>query len=123
MNSLSNGFLYLVGYGWALTECTLCAVAGNWLPFILFFLAFAVTFSVLGCLPLSDAAVDRFGAISAALLAITLIGFTVVTFGHGQMGLGLLKLVGSVIFALGALVAFTGRPHVHHAGCSHGHHH
>ena len=108
MNSMSNGFLYTLGFGWALTECCLLAVAGSFLPLILFTLAFFVVFSVLGCLNLSESTIEKFGSLVAAALALVLIIFTALTFVHGAIGLGLVKLLFAVVFAAGAVVAFTG---------------
>ena len=109
MNSMSNGFLYTLGFGWALTECCLLAVAGSFLPLILFTLAFFVVFAILGCLNLSDDKTNAFGSIVAAGLALVLIIFTVGTFTHGSIGLGLVKLLFAAIFAAGAVVAFTSK--------------
>lgn len=119
MNSLSNGFLYVVGMGWALTECCLHAVAGSWTPLILFLLLFFVMFAILGCLHLSDAAINRAGTITAVLLAVSLIFFSVETIVNGAGGLGALKLLGALIFVAGAFVALTAKKDAAHAG----HHH
>jgi len=119
MNSLSNGFLYVVGFGWALTECGLVAVAGNSVPILLFLLVFVLAFSILGCLNhLSDATVNKAGAITAGILALSLVFFSIGTIASGSLLLGTLKLAGSAIFVLAALVAFTAKGQSHAA-----HHH
>ena len=107
MNSMSNGFLYTLGFGWAMTECCLMAVAGNYLPLFLFVLSFIVIFAVLGCLNLPDSKIEKFGAIVAAVLALSLIIFTAHTFVTGAIGLGLVKLLFAIVFCGGAIVAFT----------------
>lgn len=107
MNSLSNGFLYTLGFGWALTECCLLAVAGSFMPLVLFALAFFVVFSILGCINLSDDKVNGFGKITAAGLAAILVLFTARTFGDGAIGLGLVKLFFALVFVAGAFVVFT----------------
>lgn len=109
MNSMSNGFLYTLGFGWALTECCLLAVAGSFMPLLVFTVGFFVMFAVLGCLNLSDAATNKIGSIVAALLALVLVFFTALTFAHGSVGIGLLKLVFAIIFVAGAVVAFTAK--------------
>ncbi len=119
MNSMSNGFLYTLGFGWALTECCLLAVAGSFLPLILFTLAFVVVFSVLGCIRLSDASVEKFGSITAVVLALVLVIFTAQTFVAGSIGLGLVKLVFALVFVAGAVVVFTRKS----AASGHAHHH
>lgn len=115
MNSMSNGFLYTLGFGWALTESCLLAVAGNYLPLFLFVAAFLVIFAVLGCLNLSDSKIEKFGAIAAAVLALALILFTAHTFAVGAIGLGLVKLLFAVVFTAGAILAFTGSKSSGHA--------
>lgn len=109
MNSLSNGFLYTLGFGWALTECCLLAVAGNLMPLLLITLAFFVAFTILGCLDLPDATVERFGAISAAVLAVVLVFFTAQTFATGSIGFGLIKLFFAGLFVIGAILSFSGK--------------
>lgn len=109
MNSMSNGFLYTLGFGWALIECCLLAVAGSFLPLVLFALAFVVVFSVLGCIRLSDAAVDKFGSITAVVLALVLMIFTAQTFAAGSIGMGLVKLFFALVFVAGAVVVFTSK--------------
>lgn len=106
---MSNGFLYTLGFGWALIECCLMAVAGNSLPLMLFVVAFTVVFSVLGCLNLSDSATNAFGSATAAVLALVLVIFTVQTFVAGAIGLGLFKLFFAVVFVAGAAVAFMNK--------------
>ena len=52
MNSLSLGFLYVVGVTWLLCEVCVTASGGNWTPLWLYLVGFTVMFAVLGCLPL-----------------------------------------------------------------------
>lgn len=118
MNSLSNGFLYVVGLTWAIAEVSLRAVAGNHLPILLFLLVFILAFSILGCIRLSDAAVSKAGAIFAALLALALVVFSVQTVISGEFLFGGIKLIGSGVFVLGALAAFQHKADAHAA-----HHH
>lgn len=115
MNSLSNGFLYVVGFGWALTECCLLAVAGNPTPILLFLLVFVLAFAILGCVPLSDRAVNLAGAATAALLALSLVLFSFGTLFGGAPVFGILKLLGSGLFVVGALVALTAKGHARSA--------
>lgn len=107
MNSLSNGFLYTLGFGWALTECCVLAVAGNLAPLLLLVIAFFVAFSILGCLDLPDATLERFGTISGAVLTAVLVFFTIQTFIHGSIGLGLIKLLVAALFVVGTVVTFA----------------
>jgi hypothetical protein len=118
MNSLSNGFLYVVGFGWVLAECCLVAVAGNSTPILLFLLAFVLIFSILGCLNLSDAAVNKVGALSSALLAASLVIFSIGTITAGAPVFGVLKLLAAAVFVIASLVAFTAKSDSHAA-----HHH
>ena len=107
MNSLSNGFLYTLGFCWALSECCLLAVAGSMMPLLLLVVAFFVAFTILGCLDLPDAAIERFGSITAVVLAAILVFFTIQTFAHGSIGLGLLKLAFAALFVAGAVLSLT----------------
>ncbi len=109
MNSMSNGFLYTLGFGWALAECCLVAVGGNALPLLLFVLAFLVVFAALGCLTLSDSATNTFGAATAAVLALVLLIFTANTFVAGAIGMGLIKLFFAAVFVAGAALAFLDK--------------
>ena len=118
MNSLSNGFLYVLGFAWVLTECSLHSVAGNHLPIYLFLLVFIVAFSVLGCLNLSDNAVNKFGSLVSVLLAVSLVIFSIGTITGGSVVIGILKLLASGVFVLAALVSFSAKGHTHSA-----HHH
>ena len=106
MNSLSNGFLYTLGFCWALSECCLLAVAGSMMPLLLITVAFFVAFTILGCLDLPDAAIERFGSLTAAVLAAVLVFFTIQTFVQGSVGLGLIKLAFASLFVVGAVLTF-----------------
>ena len=106
MNSLSNGFLYTLGFCWAISECCLLAVAGNLMPLALISVAFLLAFTIFGCLDLPDAAIERFGSLTAAILAAVLVLFTIQTFVHGSIGLGLIKLAFASLFVVGAVLTF-----------------
>lgn len=118
MNSLSNGFLYVLGFAWALTECSLHSVAGNHWPILLYLLVFILAFSVLGCLNLSDSAVNKFGSLISAVLAVSLVVFSILTITGGEFLIGVIKLLASGLFVLAALVSFSSKGHTHSA-----HHH
>ena len=73
MNSLTLGFFYVVGLSWLFLETSLMAGNGSWGPFWLFILGFSVMFSLLGCLPLSDKAVNKIGSIFAIIVGLILL--------------------------------------------------
>lgn len=73
MNSLSNGFFFLIGLSWLLVETCLMASDGNWTPLTLYLVGFAVMFAVLGCLPISDKAVSTAGSVIAVILGASLL--------------------------------------------------
>ena len=74
MNSLTLGFFYTVGLAWLMIEASLMAgTYGSWGPFWLFLGGFAVMFSLLGCLPLSDKAVNKVGSVFAIIVGILLL--------------------------------------------------
>ncbi|MDF1815926.1 MAG: hypothetical protein P1V20_27245 [Verrucomicrobiales bacterium] len=100
MNSLTLGFLYVLGISWALAETCIIASNGNWTPLIIFLIGFILMFSILGCAKISDAAVERWGGIFAMLLAVGLVFLTFSTAMTGAVGLAVIK----GIFALGFVV-------------------
>lgn len=106
MNSLTLGFFYIVGLSWLMVETSLMAGDGSWGPFWLFLAGFAVMFSLLGCLPLSDSAVNKVGAVfaiivGAALLLISLTGDSGVLFNS-------LKSVFAAVYLIFGIITFGG---------------
>lgn len=68
MNSLSHGFLFLVGLSWLLCEVCVGAGAGYWTPVWLFLAGFTVMFAIMGCLPVSEKAINTAGPIFTILI-------------------------------------------------------
>ncbi|MEM9016228.1 MAG: hypothetical protein AAGC68_04390 [Verrucomicrobiota bacterium] len=81
MNSLSLGFLYVCGLSWLLCEVCVAASDGNSMPLLLFVIGFTVMFAILGCLKISDRAVELAGPVFAIL-----IGLSIALFGFGSIG-------------------------------------
>lgn len=117
MNSLVLGFFFTAGMGWALCETCLIAGAGNWLPLILFLLFFIVAFSILGCLDMSDKAMNMFGSVSAVMLGAGLMVFALDSFSISK-AVGALKILGALIFLVAGLLTLIpsksgGESHSH----------
>ena len=109
MNSLTMGFLYLTGIGWALAECCVLASNGNWIPLSLFLAGFVLMFGILGCIRISKKAVDMWGTVFALLLAAGLVFFAFATWSTGASVLGVLKGIGAAGFVVaGLLTMFSG---------------
>ena len=103
MNSLSLGFLYLIGLSWLLCEVCVGASGGNWTPLWLYLIGFVVMFAILGCLPLSTKAINTAGPIFAILIGVSLILYGVDAFNSGITGAVLRCLGGIAMIALGVL--------------------
>ncbi|MEO0417116.1 MAG: hypothetical protein AAF226_19445 [Verrucomicrobiota bacterium] len=104
MNSLKMGFFYVVGWSWALCETCVIASNGNWMPLILFTIYFVLTFSILGCMPISDAAVSRAGGFLALLLGIGLVAIALGTL-KVSAGYGIMKLIFAIPFVIAGVIA------------------
>lgn len=98
MNSLSNGFFFLIGLSWLLCETCLMASDGNWTPLALYLAGFAVMFAVLGCWPLSDKAVNTAGAITAVILGASLLVVSLISLSPLKIVLAL-AFLGFGVFA------------------------
>ncbi|MEM7602008.1 MAG: hypothetical protein AAF357_11420 [Verrucomicrobiota bacterium] len=94
MNSLSLGFIYACGLSWLLCEVCVSASNGNWLPLILFVIGFTLMFAILGCLKISDKAVETAGPVFSVV-----IGLGIALYGIGSFDA---SLIGSVLRLAGA---------------------
>ena len=103
MNSLTLGFLYVCGFSWLLCEVCVSASNGFWIPIGLFVVFFTVMFSVLGCIKLSDKAVNASGPIFAILIGASIAAYGFASFGASAVG-AILRLVGgAMMIGLGAM--------------------
>ena len=119
MNSLTLGFFYVTGLSWLLAETCLMAGNGSWGPFWLFFLGFAVVFAILGCWPVSDKAVNSFGALSAIVIGIALVLISFATF-RGSFWIGSFKMIFALMFLVFSILSLlTGKKEKE--GSAHGH--
>jgi hypothetical protein len=103
MNSLSLGFLYVIGVTWLLCEVCVSASGGNWTPLWLYLIGFIVMFAVLGCLPLSTKAVEIAGPIFAILIGVSILAYGFGAFGSGFMGGAIRSVGGLALVALGVI--------------------
>ncbi len=99
MNTLTLGFLYTVGMGWALCETCVTAGTGNWLPLIGFLTVFTVFFSVVGCLEVSDKTVNTMGSAVVLLMAATLLVYAIDSRTISP-GVFVLKTISAIILAV-----------------------
>jgi hypothetical protein len=108
MNNLSHGFLFLSGLTWLLCEVCVSAGAGFWTPLWLFLIGFTVMFAIMGCLPLSERAINTAGPIFTLVIgaSIALYGFG--AFGGGFLG-GFLRLVGGLALVLLGVFSLLSR--------------
>ncbi len=103
MNSLTLGFLYVCGFSWLLCEVCVSASNGSWMPLGLFVVFFTVMFSVLGCIRLSDKAINAAGPIFAILIGLGIAAYGITAFGASGLGAVLRLLGGGMMVALGAI--------------------
>jgi len=80
MNSLSNGFFFIVALSWLLSEVCVSASAGNHLPLAIFAVGLIVMFSILGCIRLSTEMVEKAGPVFTLLL-----GGGILLYGLGSL--------------------------------------
>lgn len=108
MNSLTLGFLYVVGFSWALCETCVMASNGNSVPIVLYTIYFLLVFSILGCARVSDRAVEIWGGIFAVMLAVGLVLMAVNTISAGAMVLGAVKMVFAAGFVIAGAISLLG---------------
>ncbi len=107
MNSLSLGFVYICGLSLLLAEVCISAGNGNWTPLWLFLVLFILMFAILGCLPLSNKAIDRAGPVFSILIGVGLLGYSFGSFGAGSYLGGFLKLFAAVILVAIGLLGYA----------------
>ena len=103
MNSLTLGFLYVCGFSWLLCEVCVSASNGSWMPLGLFVVFFTVMFSVLGCIKLSDKAINAAGPILAILIGVGIAAYGITSFGASAAGAVLRLVGGAMMIALGGM--------------------
>ena len=99
MNSLSLGFVYATGLSWLLCEVCVSASNGNWLPLILYTVGFTIMFSVLGCVKISDKAVEASGPVFSVIIGVGLALYGMGSFDASLVG-SLLRLIGGAFMIL-----------------------
>ena len=116
MNSLTLGFLYVVGISWGLAETCVVASNGNYIPLWIFLAIFLLMFCVLGCAKISDRSVEVVGGLLAIALAALLVWISATTLLSGASGLGLVKMIFAIAFVIAGLISLIapgGRKHNH----------
>ncbi len=114
MNSLSLGFVYATGLSWLLCEVCVSASNGNWIPIILFSLGFVVMFAVLGCMRISDKAVETAGPVFSVVIGLGIALYGIGSFDATILGSVLRLAGGAVMVALGVVgYAVTSRKSAH----------
>jgi hypothetical protein len=108
MNSLSLGFLYVIGVTWLLCEVCVSASGGNWTPLWLYLVGFTVMFAVLGCLPLSTRAIEIAGPIFAILIGVGILAYGFSAFGSGFTG-GFIRTIGGLALVTLGVIGFSYR--------------
>lgn len=103
MNSLSLGFLYVVGVTWLLCEVCVSASGGNWTPLWFYLIGFTIMFAVLGCLPLSTRAIEIAGPIFAILIGVGILAYGFGAFGSGFVSVAIRLIGGLALVALGVI--------------------
>ncbi|MEM9280606.1 MAG: hypothetical protein AAGA96_02160 [Verrucomicrobiota bacterium] len=107
MNSLTLGFLYVCGFSWILCETCVSASNGNWIPLILFVIGFTLMFALLGCIPLSEKAVNITGPVFSILIGGSIAAYGLLAFVDGSLIGGLLRFAGAAMMVgLGAMGLF-----------------
>lgn len=103
MNSLSLGFLYVVGVTWLLCEVCVSASGGNWTPLWFYLIGFTVMFAVLGCLPLSNKAIEIAGPIFSIIIGVGILAYGFGAFGSSFIGGAIRAVGGLALIALGVI--------------------
>jgi len=108
MNTLSHGFLFLVGLTWLLCEVCVGAGAGYWTPVWLFLGGFVVMFAIMGCLPVSEKTINTAGPIFTILIGAGIAFYGFEAFGSGVLG-GVLRLFGAAALILFGVINLMAR--------------
>lgn len=108
MNSLSLGFLYLIGVAWLLCEVCVSASGGNWTPLWLYLIGFIVMFAILGCLPLKTRTVEIAGPIFSIIIGVSILAYGFGAFESGFMG-GAIRVVGGLALVALGVIGFSYR--------------
>lgn len=114
MNSLSLGFLYATGLSWLLCEVCVSASNGNWMPLILFTIGFTLMFAILGCIKISDKAVEKAGPVFSVIIGVGIALYGVGSFEASLIGSALRLIGGAFMIALGVVgYAVTAKSEAH----------
>lgn len=108
MNSLSHGFLFLVGLSWLLCEVCVGAGAGYWTPVWLYLAGFIVMFTIMGCLPVSEKTINFAGPVFTILIGAGIAYYGIEAFGSGFLGAAL-RLAGAAMLIVLGVISFAGR--------------
>lgn len=106
MNSLSHGFLFLIGLSWLLVEVCLSASNGNWTPLWIYLAGFTVMFSIMGCLPLSTKTINKAGPVFAIVIGLSIVGYSIGPLGAKMVGGFLLRFIGGGILVVLGVLSF-----------------
>jgi hypothetical protein len=106
MNSLTLGFVYVTGVSWLLCETCVSASNGNWMPLILFTIFFILMFAILGCVKISDRAVEMAGPVFSILTGLGIFMYAFASFGDSVVG-GLLRVIGAAFMIVLGVLAFS----------------
>jgi hypothetical protein len=114
MNSLSLGFVYACGLSWLLCEVCVSASNGNWIPIILYTIGFTLMFAILGCLRISDKAVETAGPVFSVVIGLGIALYGVGSFDATILGSVLRLAGGAAMIALGVVgYSVTSRQEAH----------
>ncbi|MDF2375561.1 MAG: hypothetical protein P1U81_04930 [Verrucomicrobiales bacterium] len=114
MNSLSLGFVYACGLSWLLCEVCVSASNGNWIPVILYTIGFTLMFAILGCLRISDKAVETAGPVFSVVIGLGIALYGVGSFDATILGSVLRLAGGAAMIALGVVgYSVTSRQEAH----------
>lgn len=114
MNSLSLGFFYVCGLSWLLCEVCVSASNGNWIPVILYTIGFTLMFAILGCLRISDKAVETAGPVFSVVIGLGIALYGVGSFDATILGSVLRLAGGAAMIALGVVgYSVTSRQEAH----------
>ncbi|MDF1823858.1 MAG: hypothetical protein P1U68_04400 [Verrucomicrobiales bacterium] len=103
MNSLSLGFIYACGLSWLLCDVCISASNGNWIPIIAYSIGFVIMFAVLGCLKISDKAVEAAGPVFSVVIGLGIALYGVSSLDASLLG-SLLRFAGAAaMIALGVI--------------------
>lgn len=105
MKDLILSVVHIVALAWLAVQTTAMAASGSWIPLGIFFVVLALALIIVGCWPLAEAKVDRFGGLFAIVVALGLLLLAISAFREAGAGSGAVRILLSLGYAVFAGMA------------------